>query len=120
VWSAGCSTGEEAFTLAMVMLEVAQSMPSPPPMRVIGTDVSTAALEVASAATYTGRTVDLAERAAVERWLSREEDGTYVVRDEVRAMVELGHHNLVTEAPALPRPFRRPRRVPARDHLLLS
>ncbi|MGZ4582398.1 MAG: CheR family methyltransferase, partial [Nocardioidaceae bacterium] len=99
VWSAGCSTGEEPFTLAMLMLEVAASMPSPPQIRVLGTDVSTAALQVARAATYSGRTIDLAERSAVERWLRREADGTFVVREEVRDLVRFEHHNLVTDPP---------------------
>jgi chemotaxis protein methyltransferase CheR len=99
VWSAGCSTGEEPFTLAMLMLEVAADLPSAPRMRVVGTDVSSAALQVARAATYSGRTIDLAESSAVERWLRREPDGTYVVRDEVRNLVEFAHHNLVTDPP---------------------
>jgi chemotaxis protein methyltransferase CheR len=99
VWSAGCSTGEEPFTLAMLMLEVAARMPSPPRMRVIGTDVSTAALQVALAATYSGRTIDLAEPDAVNRWLVREPDGTYVVKDDVRLLVQFRHQNLVTDSP---------------------
>ncbi len=99
VWSAGCSTGEEPFTLAMLMLEVAEKMPAPPRLRVIGTDVSTAALQVALAATYSGRTIDLAEPDAVNRWLVREPDGTYVVKDEVRLLVQFRHQNLVTDPP---------------------
>jgi chemotaxis protein methyltransferase CheR len=103
VWSAGCSTGEEPFTLAMLMLEVAAKMQSPPRMRVIGTDVSTAALQVALLATYSGRTIDLAEPDAVDRWLVREPDGTYVVKDDVRLLVQFRHQNLVTDPP----PFER-------------
>ena len=99
MWSAGCSTGEEPFTLAMLMLEVAARMPSPPRMRVIGTDVSTAALQVALAATYSGRTIDLAEPDAVNRWLVREPDGTYIVKDDVRLLVQFRHQNLVTDPP---------------------
>ena len=102
VWSAGCSTGEEPFTLAMLMLEIAEGMPSRPRMRVIGTDVSSAALQVAQAATYAGRTVDLAEATAVERWLRREPEGGYTVRDEVREIVQFAHHNLVTDPPPFP------------------
>ncbi len=102
VWSAGCATGEEPYTLAMLLLEVAATLPDPPPVRVVGTDVSTAALEVARAATYSGRTVALAEPEAVQRWLHRDPDGTHVVRDEVRRLVHLQHHNLVTDPPPFP------------------
>jgi len=105
VWSAGCSTGEEPFTLAMLMLEVAAALPpwlARPAMRVVGSDVSSAALQVATSATYSGRTIDLAEPEAVKRWLQLEPDGTYVVRDEVRALVTFVHNNLIADAP----PFR--------------
>ncbi len=104
VWSAGCSTGEEAYTLAMLALEArelmeVQSAVPPPVIRVVGTDVSTAALDVARAARYGGRTVELAEQAAVTRWLRAVDDGEFMVRDEVRELVEFAQHNLVTEPP---------------------
>lgn len=99
VWSAGCSTGEEPFTLAMLMLEVAQRMSDPPRLRVVGTDVSTAAMQVALTAAYSGRTIDLAESDAVDRWLVKEPDGTYIVKDEVRELVTFRHQNLVTDPP---------------------
>jgi len=102
VWSAGCATGEEPYTLAMLLLETAVTMPAPPRMRVVGTDVSAAALAVAQAATYSGRTVNLAEADAVSRWLIPNGDGGYAVRDEVRDLVQLRHHNLVTDGPPVP------------------
>ena len=101
VWSAGCSTGEEAYTLAMLALEATERMADPPPVRVVGTDVSTRALEVARQACYAGRTIDLAEPGAVARWLRPADAGTFVVRDQVRELVEFAHHNLVID----PAPF---------------
>ena len=38
----------------------------------------------------------------MERWLRRDPDGSYVVRDEVRDLVEFAHHNLVTDPPPFP------------------
>ena len=85
----------------MLALEAAERMADPPPVRVVGTDVSTRALEVARQARYAGRTIDLAEPGAVARWLRPADDGTFVVRDEVRELVEFAHHNLVID----PAPF---------------
>jgi chemotaxis protein methyltransferase CheR len=101
IWSAGCSTGEEPYTLVMVALEVAQSLGLRVAIRVIASDVSASALEVARQATYSGRTVELAEPAAIDRWLLPDGEGSYVVRDEVRSLVDFRLHNLVTQAPLL-------------------
>jgi len=49
IWSAGCSTGEEPYTLAMVLLELLDGQ-RPVPVRIVGTDVSAAALSVAAQA----------------------------------------------------------------------
>jgi len=100
VWSAGCSTGEEPYTLAMIFLDVfAQT--GPVPVRIIGTDVSESALAIARQGIYSGRTIELAEPGAAERWFTKLDDGSYSVNQNVRDMVDFRLHNLVTdEAPA--------------------
>ena len=55
VWSAGCATGEEAYTLALLAAEA--FAPGPPPVDVLGTDISCAALAAAAAGRYRERAV---------------------------------------------------------------
>ncbi|MFZ0322591.1 MAG: protein-glutamate O-methyltransferase CheR [Actinomycetes bacterium] len=97
IWSAGCSTGEEPYTLAMLAQEAVGSRPVP--VRILGTDVSASALAVASQAVYAGRTIQLAEAGAAERWFDPLDDGAFRVKREVRDLVEFRLHNLVTEPP---------------------
>jgi chemotaxis protein methyltransferase CheR len=102
IWSAGCSTGEEAYTIAMLMVELLQEH-GPYPVRIIGTDVSAAALDVARAGVYSGRTIQLAEPGAVNRWFDTVDDGSYSVTQRVRDLVQFQLQNLVIdEAPFAP------------------
>jgi chemotaxis protein methyltransferase CheR len=105
IWSAGCSTGEEPYTLAMLALEVAErlGLGAAPAPRILGTDVSAAALAVAEGAVYAGRTVELADPRAVARWL-RPVPGSaaYAVVPAVRGLVEWRPHNLVADPLPLP------------------
>jgi chemotaxis protein methyltransferase CheR len=98
IWSAGCSTGEEPYTLAMLIAELTDGMP-PVPVRILATEVSESALAVARQGVYAGRTIDLAERGAVKRWFNVTPDGSYSVVDSVRSLVEFRLHNLVTDPP---------------------
>ena len=98
IWSAGCSTGEEPYTLAMLLLELF-ARTSPIPVRIIATDVSESALAVARQGSYVGRTIELAEPGAAERWFDRADDGSYSVSRDVRDLVEFRLHNLVTDGP---------------------
>lgn len=96
VWSAGCATGEEAYTLAMLAAEAfAQVHPS---VSVLGTDLSAAALAHAATATYGARSVGSVPGALVERYFERGEDG-YVVRSPVRSAVRFERHNLAHDEP---------------------
>ena len=99
VWSAGCSTGEEAYTLAMLLLEVAPMLGYRAPARVLGTDVSAAALDTARRGVYAGRAVQGTPPTARERWFEPVGGGALAVRDEVRRLVDLQVHNLVTDPP---------------------
>jgi chemotaxis protein methyltransferase CheR len=100
IWSAGCSTGEEAYTIAMLLRELMARI-GPFEARVIGTDVSAAALDTARTGRYAGRTIDLARQGGLQPWFDVDDDGWWHVRPEVRELVQFRLHNLVTE----PAPF---------------
>ena len=98
VWSAGCSTGEEPYTVAMLLHGLLPERRGWD-LQVLGTDVSERALALARDARYGPRAVQLAGRDDLARFFAREPDGGHRVRPEVRGLVELRHHNLVTSPP---------------------
>jgi chemotaxis protein methyltransferase CheR len=95
VWSAGCASGEEAYTLALLAAEA--FAPGPPPVDVLGTDVSGAALAAATAGRYGERAVRGLEPSLRERYLDRQADGSYLVGHRLRALVRFRRHNLVRD-----------------------
>ena len=99
VWSAGCASGEEAYTLALLAAEA--FAPATPPVDVLGTDVSGAALAAATAGRYGERTMRGIEPVLRERYFDRQPDGSYQVGHRLRALVRFRRHNLVRD-PAPP------------------
>ena len=97
IWSAGCSTGEEPYSIAMILRELLPSS-SGWDVKVVATDISTRALEAARAGRYGNRAVQMATPEELGRHFVALEDGQFEVRPEVRELVEFRHHNLVTEA----------------------
>lgn len=99
IWSAGCSTGEEPYTLAMLVLETMERLGMFVDTHIIGTDISAAAIDHGRAATYRGRTLEMAEPDARDRWFVDAGHGYRIVDPDVRAMVDLRVHNLVSDPP---------------------
>jgi len=98
IWSAGCSTGDEPYSIAMALRELLPSTAGWD-VKVIGTDISEGALAAARAATYGPRALQLATPEQRERFFLPTADGRHQVRPEVRELVELRHHNLVHDQP---------------------
>jgi chemotaxis protein methyltransferase CheR len=101
IWSAGCSTGEEPFSIAMLLRELLPSTDGWD-VKVLATDVSQRALVAARSARYGARAVMNATPEELARFFVAAPDDTYEVRPEVRELVEFRHHNLVTEAVPFP------------------
>ncbi|HUR13378.1 MAG TPA: CheR family methyltransferase [Mycobacteriales bacterium] len=101
IWSAGCSTGEEPYSIAMSLREL---LPAGDgwDVKVLATDVSQRALGAARAARYGARAVMNASPEELARFFTVQDDGSYLVRQEVRDLVEFRHHNLVTEPVPFP------------------
>ena len=99
IWSAGCSTGEEPYTIAMLVRELLPASAGWD-VRIIATDISTRALAAAERARYAERSFVMTDPIDRQRFfvLDAESRG-YVIRDEVRELVEFRHHNLVGDPP---------------------
>jgi chemotaxis protein methyltransferase CheR len=97
ILSAGCSTGEEAHTLAMVVWDSGQFFWNWD-VRVVGMDVDTDALEKARRAIYHHNSFRGLGPAVVERHFVREPGGGAQVKEPVRRLVQLRHGNLVDPA----------------------
>lgn len=99
VWSAGCSTGEEPYTLAMVLSEYAQAHPGFR-FRVLATDISTIVLEKAKMGIYTDEVVSPVPAALKCKYFmrSRDRDSDRVrVVPELRQLVEFRRLNFMEE-----------------------
>jgi len=95
VWSAGCSTGEEPYSLGMTLLDAGiQGLGWKP--QVLGTDVSTRALAVAQKGVYGRRAMLNVPKEVVARQFEPEGD-SYRVAPHVRSLVDFGYHNLIKE-----------------------
>ena len=99
VWSAGCSTGEEPYTLALLAAEA--FFPALPPVDVLGTDISGRAIAAATAGRYRERAIRALDMPQRLRYLEHQADGTYLVGQRLRRLVRFRRHNLALD-PMLP------------------
>jgi chemotaxis protein methyltransferase CheR len=97
VWSAGCSSGEEPYTLAMVLSAYAETHPGFR-FRILATDISTRVLEKAQLGIYTAEGVEPVPTALRRKYLMRgRERGSSQVRvvPELRQLVEFRRLNFM-------------------------
>ncbi|HKY76396.1 MAG TPA: CheR family methyltransferase, partial [Acidimicrobiia bacterium] len=98
VWSAGCASGEEAYTLAVVLAEILGVDEMRERVKIYGTDVDEAALTTARHATYTAKAVSGLPADLLERYFESAGTG-YSFRKDLRRTVIFGRHDLVHAAP---------------------
>jgi chemotaxis protein methyltransferase CheR len=91
VWSAACATGEEPYSLAMLACEALGEANTP--VSILGTDISTAALEGALAGRYGERAMNAVEPALRGRYFD-EDGGGLIVGERLRRLVRFAPHNL--------------------------
>jgi two-component system CheB/CheR fusion protein len=97
-WVAGCATGEEAYTMAMMLAEFTETLASAPTVQVFATDIDEQAVATAREGFYTEADVADISPERLRRFFIKETDG-YRVRRELREMVLFAHHNLIKDPP---------------------
>jgi chemotaxis protein methyltransferase CheR len=91
IWSAGCSTGEEPYTIAMLMLE--QDLFPGWRIEIVGSDISQRVVQVARKGVYGKSSFRCTDEKYQKRFFT-ETEGGYRICDEVRELVSISHMNL--------------------------
>ena len=98
VWSVGCSTGEEAYSLTMLLLEEASRLDTPPEIQVFASDLHQESLLRAREGFYPGDIKADVSAERLRRFFTGQEGG-YRIRKDVRDRVVFAPHNLMSDPP---------------------
>ncbi len=96
IWSAGCSSGEEPYTLSMVLRE---ALPPRYDFRILATDICTKVVAAAKQGTYTAQQLGDVSPERRKRWFTPGADGSATVTPELRAPISFAHLNLMAAWP---------------------
>ncbi len=98
VWSAGCASGEEAYTLAIVLAELLGVDEMRQRVKIYGTDIDEAALTIARHATYAPKALAAVPEPLLPKYFEKF-GANYIFRKDLRRTVIFGRHDLVHAAP---------------------
>jgi two-component system CheB/CheR fusion protein len=99
-WIAGCSTGEEAYSLAMAFKEVQDTLPSTAAhtLQIFATDLSAEAIAVARKGLYPAKALQDMPASRVNRFFCKQ-DGGYLIDKSIRNMVLFAQHDVILDPP---------------------
>lgn len=100
VWSAGCSTGEEAYSIAMLIKEfqISDKNNAQIGVKIFASDIDKDALEYAGVATYPESIVSDVPDEFLKKYFVRRENG-YQITERIRRMVVFAPHNVIKDPP---------------------
>ncbi len=96
VWAAGCSTGEEVFSIAIVLKEAMAEHNAETAVTIFGTDIDKNAISFARAARF--RKMDGVSPERLERWFFRDREA-YCPVPEIREMCVFSEHSVIKDPP---------------------
>ena len=99
VWVAGCATGEEVYSLAILLIEGAEQRGIPPNVKIFATDIHEVSLAHASEGVYGPDKLQGVSAARLDRFFESLEYGSYRVKPAVRRFVVFSKHNLINDPP---------------------
>lgn len=98
VWSAGCSTGEEVYSLAILIHEHLLKNQISCEVKIFATDIDRYALDVANKGFYLDSVVSDVKPEYLSKYFIKKEHG-YIVNDTIRNMVVFAKHNILKDPP---------------------
>ncbi|MFZ3581481.1 CheR family methyltransferase [Loktanella sp. DJP18] len=98
IWIAGCATGEEVYSYAIIVREAMERLNVWPGVAIFGTDIDDAALRVARAGHYPDAIADRLPQDLLHKYFRSSADG-YRVNESLRNLVRFSNQNLIKDPP---------------------
>ncbi|MFK8079167.1 MAG: CheR family methyltransferase [Granulosicoccus sp.] len=98
VWVSACSTGEEAYTVGIILTELLEKLDKQIKFKIYATDIERKALEHASTGCYSDRALAQVSPERRQRFFTRSIEG-YTISTEIRESVIFAPHNFIKNAP---------------------
>jgi len=98
VWVSGCATGEEAYSIAMLLHHAAETMKRTVNVKIFASDVHQKSMEIASSAIYSPKSIENVPTRFREKYFSQHGD-FFHVKPEIRRMVVFARHDLTRDPP---------------------
>ena len=100
VWVTGCSTGEEAYSVGILILELLEDLTTSniPKVQIFATDLDINAIEFARVGLYQFNIVADVSEQRIARFFNKKNDG-YQVKKELRELIVFARHNVIKDAP---------------------
>ena len=98
VCTVGCATGEEAYSIGMLLLEHASRLPNPPAVKVFATDIDERGLEMARKGRYPAGVAEHIGAERLERFFTKEE-GVCQVKRALREICIFSNHSFIRDPP---------------------
>jgi two-component system CheB/CheR fusion protein len=99
IWCAGCASGEEAYTLAILVAEAVGDEEKPKNVKIYATDVDEEALAQGRSAVYSAKALESLPAELREKYFESRDGDLFAVRQDLRGTVIFGRHDLVSDAP---------------------
>ncbi len=99
VWVAGCATGEEAYSLGMLILDAAAERAKPVKLQIFATDIDHVGLSVAREGVYSPSAIENVSSRRLEKYFEPLEGRGYRVRSVLRDVVSFALHDLTKDPP---------------------
>jgi len=99
VWSAGCATGEEPYSLAMLLQETLQESGVGLTPKIFATDIDKEAMAIAQEGSYEARYLKGLSALRIKKYFTVTEDGRYRVNPELAGLIKFSSHNMIADPP---------------------
>ena len=98
VWCAGCSTGEEAYSIAILFQETMEELQVKRDVKIFATDVDSRAIEQASRGIFSENIIDDITPDRLSRFFIKQND-QYLISKQIRRMIIFAPHNMFSDPP---------------------